>query len=493
MKTPSQDLYKLIKSLTKTEKRYFSKFAEKHVIGDQNNYYKLFKVIDNQSIYDENLVKDELKKKGVMAHFTVLKFQLTERILEALHGFYQKNSIAESIKRELNFCRILIHKNLVEVGDKRLKKIHNTIKIYDFVEFLPELFAIKREIIAKQFYKNTDEYDLESIYEAMESMIEQLQNWNQYEHLNALVQKNHYQKVRPTDLDFETLNQNEWLNNAEKPMTFRSKMSRLSALATLNFMQGRTAMAYQFNQEFIALLEESKKMTDLYANRYVSALSNILIDSLVLGKYDALQNDIQKLREITQNKTFQKQIPNLEMRVFRQTYLLEMNWAISTNQFSKGIKLIPTIQEGLKTHKKTIGLHNEITFYYLFAYCNFREKHFSNALTFVNEILSRKAKVVTEIIEFTHLLNILTHFELANYDLLEALIPSTRRLLRKKRLLYKTEDLVLSHLKKVMSTIDKSKQKELWTIFNTKIVELKKDKREQRVFNYFDFENWRTL
>jgi hypothetical protein len=91
------------------------------------------------------------------------------------------------------------------------------------------------------------------------------------------------------------------------------------------------------------------------------------------------------------------------------------------------------------------------------------------------------------------LLNILTHFELANYDLLEALIPSTRRLLRKKRLLYKTEDLVLSHLKKVMSTIDKSKQKELWTIFNTKIVELKKDKREQRVFNYFDFENWRTL
>jgi hypothetical protein len=232
---------------------------------------------------------------------------------------------------------------------------------------------------------------------------------------------------------------------------------------------------------------------DLYANRYVSTLSNILIDSLVLGKYDALQNDIQKLREITQNKTFQKQIPNLEMRVFRQTYLLEMNWAISTNQFSKGIKLIPTIQEGLKTHKKTIGLHNEITFYYLFAYCNFREKHFSNALTFVNEILSRKAKVVTEIIEFTHLLNILTHFELANYDLLEALIPSTRRLLRKKRLLYKTEDLVLSHLKKVMSTIDKSKQKELWTIFNTKIVELKKDKREQRVFNYFDFENWRTL
>jgi hypothetical protein len=493
MKTPSQDLHKLIKSLTKTEKRYFSQFAEKHVIGKQNNYYKLFKVVDNQLVYDENQAKKEMEKQDVSEHFTALKFQLTERILEALHGYHQKNSIAESLKRELNFCRILIHKNLIEAGEKRLKKVRKTIEVYNFIEFLPELFAIKREIFAKQFYKDIDDKGLETIYEDMELAIEQLKNWNQYEHLNILVQRNHYQKIRSTDLDFEILNQNEWLNDEKKTMTFRSKMSRLSALATLNFMQGRTAMAYQFNQEFIALLEESKKMTDLYANRYVSALSNILIDSLVLGKYDLLQNDIQKLREITQNKTFQKQIPNLEMRVFRQTYLLEMNWAISTNQFSKGIELIPFIEDGLKIHRKTIGEHNQITFYYLFAYCNFREKYFSDALTFVNEILDTKAKSGTEIVEFTHLLNVLTHFELSHYDLLAALIPSTRRFLRKKRPLYKTEDLVFSHLKKIINTVDKSKKKELWTKFKAKVLELKKDKNEARVFNYFDFETWERV
>jgi hypothetical protein len=325
----------------------------------------------------------------------------------------------------------------------------------------------------------------------MNLAIENLKNWNEYEHLNALIQKIHYQKVRSKDLDFEAFNENIFLKNAENTINFRSKMSRFNALATLNFMQGKTAAAYEFNQKFIALLEASEKMMDLYANRYVSALSNILIDSLVLGKYEALEKDIQKLRKMTQNKTFQKQIPNLEMRIFRQTYLLEMNWAISTNQFSKGIALISTIQDGLKTHKKTIGEHNEITFYYLFAYCNFREKQFSMALTFVNEILSTKAKVVTEIVEFTHLLNILTHFELANYDLLAALIPSTRRLLRKKRPLYKTEELVFSHLKKIINTIDKIKEKEFWMIFKIKILELKKDENEARVFNYFDFEAWR--
>lgn len=491
MKTPSQDLHKLIKSLTKSEKRYFSTFAEQHVVGNQNNYYKLFKVIDNQLVYDENVVKIAMEKQGVTEHFTALKFQLTERILEALHGFYQKNSIAESIKRELHFCQILMDKNLMEAGEKRLEKVYKTIETYNFIEFLPEFFAVKRQIIAKQFYKNIDVQGLEDLYETMNLTIENLKNWNEYEHLNAMIQKNHYQKVRSMDLNFEQFNENDFLKNKAKPTTFRSKMSQFNALATLNFMQGKTAEAYEFNQKFIALLEESEKMMALYGNRYVSALSNILIDSLVLGKYEALENDIQKLREITQNKTFQKQIPNLEMRVFRQTYLLEMNWAISTQQFSKGIQLISSIEEGLKKYKKTIGEHNEITFYYLFAYCNFREKRFSDALTFINKILSTKAKVVTEIIEFSHLLNVLTHFELKNYDLLTALIPTTRRFLRKNRPLYKTEDLVFSHLKKIINTIDNSKQKELWTNFKIKILELKKEKKEARVFNYFDFEAWR--
>ncbi len=490
MKTPSQDLFNLIQSMTKSEKRYFSQFAEKHVIGDQNNYYKLFKVIDNQLVYDENIVKNSLQKEGIDQHFTALKFQLTERILEALHGFYQNNSIAENIKRELHICQLLMNKNLVEMAEKRLQKIENTIEQYNFLEFLPELFGIKHQIIAKQFYKNTDFEALEKIYETMKTATEKLQNMNVYERLNAFIQKNHYQKIRSNTLDFEALNDDEWLTNATLPLTFRSKMLRLSALATLNFMQGKTEEAYEHNQAFIALLEESDTMMDLYANRYVNALSNSLIDSLVLGKQDDLQYGIKKLRKVTANKIFQKQIPNLNLRIFRQTYLLEMNWAIANKDFQKGILLLPTIENGLKIHRKTIGLHNEITFYYLFAYCFFGVKRFSEALSYLNNILIIKAKVVTEIFEFAHLLNILTHFELENYDLLESLIPSTRRSLRSKRTLYETEDFVLSHIKKIINTIEKTKQQVLWEAFYLKIVDLKQKEQEQRVFNYFDFEWW---
>lgn len=490
MKTPSQDLFLLIQSMTKAEKRYFSQFAKQHILGKQNNYYTLFKIIDSQTVYNEILVRKAMEKQGVYQHFTALKFQLMERILETLHNFHQKNSIAETIKRELHFCKILLDKNLIETAIKRLDKTQKTIKNYDLSEFSPELFNLKRAILTKNFYRNTNIEAIETLYESMTTTVEQLQNWNEYERINAFIQKNHYQKIHSNTLDFEELNNNQWLNNPAIPTTFRSKMIRLSALATLNFMQGKTAIAYEHNQAFVQLLEASPKMTELYANNYFAVLSNLLIDSLILDKQADLEKGIQKLRKITTSKVFQKQIPNLELQVFRQTYLLEMNYAISNKDFQKGIALIETIEEGLKRHEKTIGLANQITFHYLFAYCYFCTQQYSSALTYLNKILLVKEKIATEIIEFANLLNVLTHFELNNYDLLEYLIPSTRRLLRKKRALYKTEDLVLSHLKKITNTIEKSKQNQLWVTFEIKIMELKSDKNEQRVFNYFDFVWW---
>lgn len=490
MKTPSNDIFNLIQSMTKAEKRYFSQTATLHKVGEQNNYYKLFKVIDNQSIYEESIVKLAMQRQGVTQHFTALKFQLIERILESLHQFYQKSSITETIKRELHFCQILMDKNHLEMANKRLLKIKNTIETYQLPEFYPEYFKIQRQILAKAVYKNIDFEALQILYESMTSAIKELQNLNEYERINAIIQKKHYEKIILQNTDIEHFKNNRWLNNESIPTTFRSQVLRLNALATLHFMQGETAKAYKYNQVFIALLETSPKMMELYGSRYISTLSNLLIDSLILGKFESLRHDITKLRHVSERKLFQKQVPNLAVKIFRQTYLLELNWAISDKDFQRGIALIPTIEPELKKYKKTIGIHNKITFYYLFAYCYFGNRQFSDALTYLNKILAIRTTVVTEIVEFAHLLNVLTHFELRNDDLLDYLIPSTRRFLRKKRSLYKTEEVVLSHIRKMTQTIEKSKQKALWQSFKTKITELKLDKKEQRVFNYFDFEWW---
>ena len=57
MKTVSDQLFRLIKSMTKSEKKYFHQFAQRHVKGQSNNYLRLFLAIEQQEVYDEARLK----------------------------------------------------------------------------------------------------------------------------------------------------------------------------------------------------------------------------------------------------------------------------------------------------------------------------------------------------------------------------------------------------------------------------------------------------
>ena len=48
-----EGLFELIKSLSKSEKRYFKLISSRHTIGDENNYVRLFDYIAKQDEYNE--------------------------------------------------------------------------------------------------------------------------------------------------------------------------------------------------------------------------------------------------------------------------------------------------------------------------------------------------------------------------------------------------------------------------------------------------------
>ena len=58
---PSTELFKLVKSLTKSEKRFFK--LSSSLQSGEKNYLKIFDYIERQSSYDENALKSELRLK----------------------------------------------------------------------------------------------------------------------------------------------------------------------------------------------------------------------------------------------------------------------------------------------------------------------------------------------------------------------------------------------------------------------------------------------
>ena len=53
----SEQLFSLVQALNKSEKRYFRAFAQRHVIGEQNLYERLFDVLLEMSAYDDAQLK----------------------------------------------------------------------------------------------------------------------------------------------------------------------------------------------------------------------------------------------------------------------------------------------------------------------------------------------------------------------------------------------------------------------------------------------------
>ncbi|MBK6611564.1 MAG: hypothetical protein IPG29_11960 [Sphingobacteriales bacterium] len=61
----SEPLFDLIKSLTKSEKRFFKIYSSRHVIGNENNYVKLFDAINQQPIYNETALLQRFKNTKI--------------------------------------------------------------------------------------------------------------------------------------------------------------------------------------------------------------------------------------------------------------------------------------------------------------------------------------------------------------------------------------------------------------------------------------------
>ncbi len=114
----NNDLFDLIKSLSKSEKRYFKMQASLNSRDGSNKYVGLFDLIDAQRQYDEPDVRIAFAKKFSERHFSETKYYLYRAILRALHNYHAEGSVDVQIAMSLHQAMILFQRNLVRQSEK---------------------------------------------------------------------------------------------------------------------------------------------------------------------------------------------------------------------------------------------------------------------------------------------------------------------------------------------------------------------------------------
>jgi hypothetical protein len=120
--TPKTDLHELIRSLTRSEKRYFSLYAQRHVIGKRNKYLELFNCIEKQKVYDEAKVRLLFSAQPTRSNLASEKAYLKTLILRSLKQFHQQNNIHSVLYDKLVQIEILYEKGLFKLGYELIRE-----------------------------------------------------------------------------------------------------------------------------------------------------------------------------------------------------------------------------------------------------------------------------------------------------------------------------------------------------------------------------------
>ena len=115
----SDQLFLLINSMTKQEKRYFRIFSSRHS-NEKNNYYTLYQVIDRQKEYDEEAIIKLLNSHQFVNRLSIAKTRLYDQLLKRLSSFHAQKSIDSELFSTIQSIEILYSRALYKAAWKKL-------------------------------------------------------------------------------------------------------------------------------------------------------------------------------------------------------------------------------------------------------------------------------------------------------------------------------------------------------------------------------------
>ena len=190
----SDSLHRLIKSLSKPEKRYFKVFSSRHVIGDENNYQRLFDAIDRQEEYDEEKLLKKFANDAFVNRFSIAKNRLYQSVLKSLDAYHANSSVEAQIKRQIHAAEILYNKSLYDQSLKILRSVKKIAERHEKITSLIEISRWEKRILEKDQYEGLGKKDLKRILDSDLALTARIDTYNELWNIKSRIFRNLYVK-----------------------------------------------------------------------------------------------------------------------------------------------------------------------------------------------------------------------------------------------------------------------------------------------------------
>lgn len=482
----SDDLFSLIKSLSRNERRYFHLFSQLQK-GDKA-YLALFRAMDKMNVYDEKVFREKNRDKEFIKNLAWRKHHLYNLILKSLGSYHE--SIDTEVYSLLHRTEILYEKGLYRQCRKILTKAKNIAVKYEMFHIIFEILNWE-DLIASKLFEVHAQRDI--IRESKDN-IKILANLTDYKNILMEIYNLHHSIGvfrRPEEKKklAHIVSLKLWKNESEA-LTFKAKRHFYYSHFLYCFMDGDFKNGFEYTRKCVDSFLARPEQIAYNAHFYITGMNAFLYCCTVLRKHGEMFDAILKLNE--NKKLFTKRSERAAATLLSYH---ELGYYMMTGKIQRGIEAAKRIEMEMLEFDDIMSHLEKFSIYMNLAFLYFMAGRYKDTIAWLYKIIAAGGlKARADFDSMVRIFYIIAQYEKGSSpQFMKSLLRSTYRFLIKREQMYKYENIILEFIRKKLIKVDSGE--DLTAVLKNlreQLIALQKDPFEGRPLEYFDLISWIT-
>lgn len=282
------------------------------------------------------------------------------------------------------------------------------------------------------------------------------------------------------------------LRHEKTAISFRSKSLYFLIRSTYFLHQLQYEKAETLLTKHIALYEQYPHFIAASPGNYLNALNELLLVHFRLRRYDQALKIIQHLRMLPDTSHIRKiRSHRFKMVLLSWTFPVELAIALRTGNVKTVLYHLKEQEEYFVRHAAVMESQKRAEIYLALAACYFELRDSKKAILHIQKILQDSDSMRWRGTYFmAHMLQLIIHYEAENSDLLNYLVLALKRMTTKSKSQFNSEKVMNEFVGKLLRFYRERNPREMFLSYHKKFKQLKKDRHEEPLYDYFDFTRW---
>jgi hypothetical protein len=382
---PKNDVFQLVRSLTKAEKRFFNLFSA--LSEGEKNYVKLFNALDKMSEYDEKKLKKKLAGERFLNNLSYEKNYLFKMLLRSLRIFHDESDSDNALHSRIIDINILTEKGLYNASRETLKKAMAIAGTHKKYELQIALLKLETDLDDRLYDIGQTTRNIEHHFTQISQHLKHIDSYNRYKKLYDSFWIYARQRREKGMEGLRKLMSTPELKKYPEDGGFYAQKFYLAIHSSFKMFEGKTAESLVYTEDLVSLIQAHPELIADQPKQYYGAVHNLLGRYIYLGEEQKFFKMLEEFREFPE-KVNPIRRKFYSLKVTASSIQLELEFYLKNNLQKKALLRLPKLTTVLKEMEKEMPVEHILTLNYTAACVFFINGHCKDALRHIHRMIN---------------------------------------------------------------------------------------------------------